>query len=161
MIAQKQSSTCLRTVVCLCLCELMSLLVCYWIIKIEARRSHDVEVRKCLIEAIINWWFDPPELENNPEHFNFPKIQTKKASLVSIQLSFHIIPCQARHSFHRSELLVMKSTILTIISAIALASATDVNVRLADNTSGSLDQTLKLPSGVCRTFGFFWYQFVR
>ena len=48
----------------------------------------------------------------------------------------------------------MKSTIFAIISAMALASATDVQVTLADNTDGSLSQFLTLPSGECRASEF-------
>lgn len=63
----------------------------------------------------------------------------------------------APHSYLCSlfQLFVMKSIVLDVISAIALTSATDVQVTLTDNTDGSLSQTLTLTSGVCREPKFF------
>ncbi len=52
-------------------------------------------------------------------------------------------------------MFMMKSTIFAMISAIALASATDVQVTLGENTYGVLSQTLMLASGTCRESGVF------
>lgn len=49
----------------------------------------------------------------------------------------------------------MKSTIL---AAIALTSATDVQVTLSDNTDGSLSQPLTLASGTCRESEYLVYR---
>ena len=70
---------------------------------------------------------------------------TQTLSIFQSTLSFFVL--QVTHIF-----FTMKTSILAILSAVALVSATDVMVIVADNTDGSLSQTLTLPSGRCRMF---------